>query len=51
MPDTAKELGALLGFAENRAASSAPWGQEFASGHKVSVAKVLFPRIETEPKK
>ncbi len=50
MPDTAKELRGLLGFADDAAALSAPWGQGFVAGHKVSAPKVLFPRIETEPK-
>ena len=51
LPDTAKELRALLGLADDSDSLSAPWGQGFAPGHKISPPKVLFPRIESEPKK
>lgn len=49
MPDTAKELRALLGTREAEPAYRAPWGQGFAAGHKVNGPKVLFPRIEVPP--
>jgi methionyl-tRNA synthetase len=51
MPDTARELKGLLGFAADSSDSEAPWGQGFAPGHKANAPKVLFPRIEIEPKK
>ena len=51
MPDTAKELRALLNLDEATAALSAQWGQCFAPGQKVNGAKNLFPRIETDAKK
>jgi methionyl-tRNA synthetase len=47
MPDTAKELRALLGIDPAGATYRAPWGQCFVSGHKVNGPKVLFPRIES----
>jgi methionyl-tRNA synthetase len=46
MPDTAKELGLLLGLKETDAAYRAPWGQGFSAGHKVNGPTVLFPRID-----
>jgi methionyl-tRNA synthetase len=49
MPDTARELRGLLAIEEG--GSMGPWGQGFASGHKINPAKSLFPRIETEGKK
>ncbi len=49
MPDTARELSALLALSDD--ALKMPWGQGFASGHTVHAPKVLFPRIETEAKK
>jgi methionyl-tRNA synthetase len=49
MPDTARELCGLLALDEDTL--KALWGQGFAAGHKISPAKVLFPRIETEIKK
>ena len=49
MPDTARELSALLALSDN--ALRVPWGQGFVAGHKVNPAKVLFPRIETDAKK
>ena len=51
MPDTAMELRSLLGLEDNTATLSAPWGEGFAPGHKVSGAKNLFPRIESDTKK
>jgi methionyl-tRNA synthetase len=51
LPDTTREIRALLGLADDAASLSAPWGEGFAPGHKVNGPKVLFPRIETEPKK
>jgi methionyl-tRNA synthetase len=51
LPDTAGELRSLLGFAKEEPALNAPWGQGFEPGHKIKGPKVLFPRIETEPKK
>jgi methionyl-tRNA synthetase len=51
LPDTAGEIRALLGLADDGASLSAPWGEGFAPGHRVNGPKVLFPRIETEPKK
>jgi methionyl-tRNA synthetase len=50
LPDTAKELQALLAIPEDAANFQAPWGSFFVPGHKVLPPKVLFPRIETEPK-
>ena len=49
MPDTARELSALLALSDD--ALKMPWGQGFAAGHTVHAPKVLFPRIETEAKK
>lgn len=49
MPDTAVELRALLAIGEDRLA--APWGKGFTAGHKINPPKVLFPRIDTDPKK
>jgi methionyl-tRNA synthetase len=49
LPDTAKELRALLAISEDAANSQAPWGGFFAPGHKVLPPKVLFPRIESTP--
>jgi len=49
MPDTARELSALLALSDN--ALKKPWGQGFAAGHTVQAPKVLFPRIETDAKK
>jgi methionyl-tRNA synthetase len=46
LPDTAKELQALLAIPEGAANSQTPWGSFFAPGHKVLPPKVLFPRIE-----
>ncbi|HEY2989764.1 MAG TPA: methionine--tRNA ligase [Candidatus Binatia bacterium] len=46
LPDTAKELRALLAIPEDAANSLVPWGSFFAPGHKVLPPKVLFPRIE-----
>ena len=51
LPDTAKELHALLALPEEREALNAPWGRGFAPGHKINGPKVLFPRIETDGKK
>jgi methionyl-tRNA synthetase len=48
LPDTAKELRALLVLSEASDALYAPWGRSFQPSHKVSGPKVLFPRIETE---
>ena len=49
MPDTARELSALLALSDD--AAKTPWGQGFAAGHIVNPPKVLFPRIETDAKK
>jgi len=49
LPDTARELGALLALDED--ALRAPWGEGFAAGHQINPPKVLFPRIETDLKK
>ncbi|MGH7928920.1 MAG: methionine--tRNA ligase [Candidatus Binatia bacterium] len=51
LPDTAKELRTLLGFTDDDGSLNAPWGQGFASRHKVNAPKVLFPRIDSEAKK
>jgi len=51
MPDTARELRALLGLPNDKTALHAPWGQGFQPGHKINGPKVLFPRIETDAKK
>jgi methionyl-tRNA synthetase len=48
MPDTAKELRALLALSEASESLNAPWGRGFQPGHKVGGPKVLFPRIEIE---
>jgi len=47
MPDTGKELRALLRIAETDPAYRAPWGECFGPGHKVDGPKILFPRIES----
>ena len=49
MPDTVRELRAMLAVDEDRL--NASWGRGFAPGHKVNPPQILFPRIETEPKK
>jgi methionyl-tRNA synthetase len=49
MPDTAAALREMLGLGDDQL--KAPWGQGFKAGHKVNAGRVLFPRIETEPKK
>lgn len=46
LPETAEELRFLLGLEAMDSAERAPWGECFASGHKVRGPKVLFPRIE-----
>jgi methionyl-tRNA synthetase len=51
LPDTAKELRALLDLPNNEAALRAPWGQGFQAGYQIKGPKVLFPRIETDAKK
>jgi len=50
MPDTSKELHTLLAL-PNADAVGAPWGKCFSPGHKVNGPRVLFPRLEAEPKK
>jgi methionyl-tRNA synthetase len=49
MPDTAAALREMLALGDDQL--KAPWGQGFKAGHKVNAGRVLFPRIETEPKK
>jgi methionyl-tRNA synthetase len=49
LPDTAKEIRALLAISEDTANSQAPWGGFFTPGHRVLPPKVLFPRIESTP--
>jgi methionyl-tRNA synthetase len=49
LPETARELGALLALDGD--ALRVPWGEGFGTGHQVNPPKVLFPRIETEPKR
>jgi methionyl-tRNA synthetase len=49
MPDTAAALREMLALGDDQV--KAPWGQGFKAGHKVTPGRVLFPRIETEPKK
>jgi methionyl-tRNA synthetase len=46
LPDTCRELRALLELPQAETTAKIPWGQGFASGHKVKGPKVLFPRIE-----
>ena len=50
LPETAVEIRALLGMAEDAVGFGAPWGKGFAPGHKISGPKMLFPRIETVKK-
>jgi methionyl-tRNA synthetase len=49
MPDTAAALREMLALGDDQL--KVPWGQGFKAGHKVNAGRVLFPRIETEPKK
>jgi methionyl-tRNA synthetase len=49
MPDTAAALREMLALGDDQL--KAPWGHGFKAGHKVNAGRVLFPRIETEPKK
>jgi methionyl-tRNA synthetase len=51
LPETAERLRELLNLSESTAQPGAAWGACFAEGHTVKPPKVLFPRIETEPKK
>jgi methionyl-tRNA synthetase len=51
LPDTARELRALLGIGDDAGALNAPWGRGFVPGYKVNAPKVLFPRVEAAPKK
>jgi methionyl-tRNA synthetase len=51
LPDTAKELRALLGVGDDARSLKAPWGQGFLPGHKVNAPKALFPRVEAALKK
>ncbi len=46
LPETAKEIHALLAVPEKALVQSPPWGEFFSAGHKVEPPKVLFPRIE-----
>ena len=46
LPDTCKELRALLGLPQAGTATKIPWSQGFTAGHRVSGPKALFPRIE-----
>lgn len=45
LPDTARELRALLAISEGEV-SQVAWGEFFKPGHRVKPAKVLFPRRE-----
>ncbi|HWP23060.1 MAG TPA: methionine--tRNA ligase [Candidatus Binatia bacterium] len=51
MPDTARELRALLCLDQTGVPDHAPWGNCFPPGHRVRPAKNLFPRIETVGKR
>lgn len=46
LPETAKEIQALLGVPERDLREPSPWGHFFSAGHRVNPPKVLFPRIE-----
>jgi methionyl-tRNA synthetase len=46
LPETSKEIHALLAVPEEASVEPAPWGEFFTAGHKVGPPKVLFPRIE-----
>lgn len=48
LPETAKELEALLNAPPAASSQQSPWGGFFKPGHKVKSPKVLFPRIESE---
>lgn len=51
MPDTARELRALLNLDQTGVPDHAPWGNYFPPGHKINPPKNLFPRIEAPVKK
>lgn len=46
IPETAKEIQALLNMSEEGFHQPSPWGEFFTAGHKIKPPKVLFPRIE-----
>ncbi len=46
IPETAKEIQALLNMSEEDLHQPTPWGEFFTAGHKIKPPKVLFPRIE-----
>lgn len=46
LPETAKEIHALLDVPEEAIVQPPPWGEFFSPGHKIGPPKVLFPRIE-----
>jgi len=46
LPETTKELRALLGLADTMTDANTLWGQCFSPVHRVCGPKVLFPRIE-----
>lgn len=46
LPETARELQALLSISQTTSNRRPPWGESFPSGHKVNPPKILFPRIE-----
>lgn len=51
LPDTADQLRDLLNLTAATAKPDAVWGACFGPEHTVKPPKVLFPRIEIEPKK
>lgn len=46
LPDTTREIRALLDLPDDAAHARIPWGEFFSPGHRVNGPKVLFPRIE-----
>ena len=46
IPETAKEIQALLNMSDEDLHRPSPWGEFFTAGHKIKPPKVLFPRIE-----
>ena len=51
MPDSSRDLYALLALPDGPEKSRAPWGEGFRAGHQINGPKVLFPRIENEDAK
>lgn len=51
LPETAKQIEALLGLGEDVSRKPPEWGTALTPGHKIGSPKVLFPRIELDLEK